>query len=766
MKDIKHLILSLTVMLALIASGFTLSERRTAAVAPPTGGIVNLDTVQIHLSNCGLEGSICLPITLGDALKLRVTDNGTPISVDVMSGCDFDTISAYTYSNLFGAGAAGPYILTSWNVNGTSYTDTFQNMPQLVDLMNGWDPMGNWVLNPTNLLISGGNSANTYDTMQVWVSVLQSPSYIGYNLGITPNGTSLSFTRGFHEVILEDTINNMADTFYVHAFCSETINDQLVAGNSVTECLPNTDLLGGVASIGFCSGDPSNAAVTFTLDPVQNCVTYQAIQGGSASACVILCDSTGFCDTTYFNISVSDPSQVHQVDLEIGVGEVYSYCFDSTNTSGQVTSVSMCGTSSNGFATYAIDTLTNCVNIAGIAEGGTEYGCVVVCTDLGACDTTYFSTFVRRFGPEIVYDTLFLNQSGTYCVDQYLVTPIQQFATILEPNLAFMAYTLNNSTYCVQYSGLALGTDTIGMAISNVNGQADTTYLILTVLPPQPQTIVDTLMVGDMVTYCLPLAELAGTSYSVTNICPDQGSGQVQFGIDTLTLCLDYTGILPGTDTACIVICDNLGSCDTFTFLITAFDTTANLLPPSASSDAAVTDVNIPVSFSILNNDLVPGTIVGGIILIPITPSGTPTHGSVTIDPVTNLVTYTPPTDFCDTLDHFMYLVCNAAGCDTATVTVMILCGPDTDDELVFYQGFSPNDDSMNDNFVIKNADKYPGNEVKVFNRWGNQVFYAKNYRNNWDGTWQEKPLPDGIYFYIFDNGKGEIHSDCVAIRR
>jgi hypothetical protein len=32
-----------------------------------------------------------------------------------------------------------------------------------------------------------------------------------------------------------------------------------------------------------------------------------------------------------------------------------------------------------------------------------------------------------------------------------------------------------------------------------------------------------------------------------------------------------------------------------------------------------------------------------------------------------------------------------------------------------------------------------------VFNRWGEKVFEAKNYNNNWDG----KNLPDGVYFYV-----------------
>jgi gliding motility-associated-like protein len=760
MKELKYIFLSLSIVAALITSSFKFDS---TTVVPPSGGdIVNLDTVQILLSNCALQGKVCLPILLGDALRLKITDNGVKIPVDIMNGCDFDSLSAYTYSNLFGDGYAGPYILTNWKVNGQIFTDTFQDIPELVNLMNAWDPMGNWVQNITNKHITGGNSANVYETMEVWVVTLNSPSIIGYNLGVTPNGTEMSFKRGFHEVILTDSINNMADTFYVHAYCSETINDQIAVSQTQTECVATTDLVGGIASIGYCGGsNPSNQNVTFTLDSVQNCLTYQALVPGSAQACVVLCDSTGFCDTTYFNITVRQPNQVFQVVNTIAEGDTIFHCFTNPST---IISVSPCGFSTNGFATYQIDPLTNCISIVGIKNGGADFGCVVVCKSNGSCDTTYFNTLVKRNGPLILYDTVYVNQSETACVDQSLISPIQNFETIMEPLATIMDYTLDNTTLCFEYTGLSIGSDTLGVHITNNNGQADTTYLILTVIPATPQFVIDTLEVGNNAVFCLDTTQVGHGPYTVTNICPNAQNGQVTFVLDTLTLCVEYTGTTPGTDSACMVICDNMGACDTFAFFITALDTIPNLLPPTASDDATLTEAGIPVIITVLNNDLVPGAIVGNVQVIPSTTANGNTIGTITVNQANNSVVYTPPADTCSTFDYFTYIVCNAAGCDTAIVTVMIVCPED--DKLVYYQGFSPNGDDINDKFVIKNADKYPGNEVQVFNRWGNKVYADKNYRNSWDGTWQGKPLPDGVYFYIFDTGKGEKHSDCVVIRR
>jgi gliding motility-associated-like protein len=765
MRDLKHILLSLSILVAFIASGFVVATSPSKQQLAPFGDIVPFDTLNITTGTCNAKGTVCLPIRLGDALKLKITDNGKVLPVDIMNGCDFDSTSAYTYSNLFGQGAAGPYILTSWEVNGVIYKDTFQDIPELVSLMNGWDPMGNWVINPATQLISGGNSANRYDTMQVWVTLLQSPSYIGYNLGIIPNGTELSFSRGFHTVILEDSINNLTDTFYVHVTCSETIKETLTVGQASTSCLPSTDLLTSAVSMSYCSGDPSNNAVTFSLDPIQKCVTYTAIQPGAALACVVLCDSTGFCDTTFLEVKVLQANAVNNIAITLQEGGTYQHCFDTSNTSGQITTITPCGFSTGGFASYSINNTTRCVEVKGLKNGGTDYGCVVVCNNLGNCDTTYFTTLVKRVGPVILYDTVYVNQSGIFCVDKSQVTPVQNFEVFVEPVATNMDYTLDNATLCASYTGLSVSQDTLGVRISNNNGISDTTYLILTVLPAAPSIFYDTLQVGSNDQYCMNTLQLGGTTFNVTNICPSASGSQVSMVLDTLSLCVNYTAKAIGTDSACMVICDNLGVCDTFVIIVTTRDTILNLLPPKANDDAALTEVATPVTVQILTNDVVPGSVVGAIVLIPNASGYGSTRGSVLLNSATNTVVYTPPSDTCVAFDYFQYVVCNAVGCDTALVTIMVICA-DQDDKLAFYQGFSPNQDDVNDRFVIKNADKFPGNELHVYNRWGNQVFYSKNYRNNWDGTWNNKDLPDGVYFYTFDNGKGEMHTDCVVIRR
>ena len=73
---------------------------------------------------------------------------------------------------------------------------------------------------------------------------------------------------------------------------------------------------------------------------------------------------------------------------------------------------------------------------------------------------------------------------------------------------------------------------------------------------------------------------------------------------------------------------------------------------------------------------------------------------------------------------------------------------------------FSPNNDGINDRFVIRGLDRYPNNSLIIINRWGNKVFEAAPYNNDWDGTNQfgitvgGDDLPVGTYYYIFDFGE------------
>lgn len=236
------------------------------------------------------------------------------------------------------------------------------------------------------------------------------------------------------------------------------------------------------------------------------------------------------------------------------------------------------------------------------------------------------------------------------------------------------------------------------------------------------------------------------------------GSTFVFFDVDTINNCVIYTGLsATGTDTACIVTCYESGVCDTTILVVTVVpDTQLDSLPPIAVNDtASLTNIST-VTINVLQNDTLNGTLTEIKIITP------PSHGTASI--LGNYyVFYEPSFDYCNSEvpDSLQYTICNSVGCDTAWVYILKPCT-----DIVIYDGFSPNEDGMNDAFTIEGVQYFPNNELQVYNRWGNRVLFTKQYKNDWRGTWDGRPLPDGTYFYLFDDGEGRRFSGPLTIMR
>lgn len=67
--------------------------------------------------------------------------------------------------------------------------------------------------------------------------------------------------------------------------------------------------------------------------------------------------------------------------------------------------------------------------------------------------------------------------------------------------------------------------------------------------------------------------------------------------------------------------------------------------------------------------------------------------------------------------------------------------------------GFSPNGDNLNEAFVVPELQFYSGSLI-VWNRWGDIVYEAEHYKNDWKGYCSEPlcmgsgKLPEGTYYY------------------
>ncbi len=123
------------------------------------------------------------------------------------------------------------------------------------------------------------------------------------------------------------------------------------------------------------------------------------------------------------------------------------------------------------------------------------------------------------------------------------------------------------------------------------------------------------------------------------------------------------------------------------------------------------------------------------------------------------------------------FMVEDAEGCEYMFSYAMMAC-PDTNGPVTECNDartvISPNGDGMNDAFVIGclNDPAVLGtiNDLAVYNRWGELVFAADNYQNNWTGTdMNNDELDEGGYMWVFTIGgptAREIYRGTVTILR
>jgi gliding motility-associated-like protein len=70
---------------------------------------------------------------------------------------------------------------------------------------------------------------------------------------------------------------------------------------------------------------------------------------------------------------------------------------------------------------------------------------------------------------------------------------------------------------------------------------------------------------------------------------------------------------------------------------------------------------------------------------------------------------------------------------------------------IVIYTSFTPNDDGINDTWIIDNIEDYPNCVVEIYTRWGMLIHESTGYKIPWDGTYNGEQMPFGSYFYIID---------------
>ena len=176
-----------------------------------------------------------------------------------------------------------------------------------------------------------------------------------------------------------------------------------------------------------------------------------------------------------------------------------------------------------------------------------------------------------------------------------------------------------------------------------------------------------------------------------------------------------------------------------------------------AQSDQGSTSSGVATSINVYTNDQ--GDVNSIAIL------NGPYNGSASI--TGGVLNYQSSNSFLG-IDSIEYMICDlvcGTACDTTWVVISV------ESEFLIPEFVSPNGDGLNDTWYIKGLNRYPNNSVKIFNRWGNMLFDAAPYQNDWDGTTEKSLTGDkvvsGVYFYVLElNGGESVYTGYIQLFR
>jgi len=118
----------------------------------------------------------------------------------------------------------------------------------------------------------------------------------------------------------------------------------------------------------------------------------------------------------------------------------------------------------------------------------------------------------------------------------------------------------------------------------------------------------------------------------------------------------------------------------------------------------------------------------------------------------------TPPEDITYTLHVTSTVGCGSEA--TADVFVRVYKA------VIIPNTFTPNNDGINDTWNITALDTYPESVTRIFDRYGGIVFKSTGYTKAWDGTYNNKRVAPGTYYYIIDLKNGKKISGWVLVLR
>jgi gliding motility-associated-like protein len=701
-------------------------------------------TASTATDSCDANVSICLPALPDEFFNYTVSVDGV-VRTDALA-CGADTVTIYSYADVAGQGQAGPYRIEDYTVSTGTFTANVDNVDRLLDSLNRWDPNGNWMINPNNFTIFGGVSGFPYDTINLRQIASDTLNRLVPVTTLIENQIGFDLPVGSFSIGVTDNRTNCTDTLRYNVICT--------VGNDCPDIMPadGTDL-----TLIDCDGSTAFELLSPTTDPGDLEISVDGVlvsQTANATSAVI------FLGQGMFEVRVVDPirgcSNTFIVNVVCGTclgpipsdtiglgadcsGPNLELCLPAAPDVLQTYAITLDGQPYTGALGDCDEVLTFVFDIFELPDGGTAGPYTI---DSFRINGQFFSTDVATV--EAMADTLDVwDATGTWRFDaaenlilggnpqtdysDLFVTPI---ATGIQTQIGL------DQLLVAQGTVITIPTGPTTRLLTFDNGVDCVQEVTVNIACLSNSTAIDTIPVMGDIEFCVDESELTGPIVSLVNVCPDPAAAAT-FDFDGQLGCVTATGITPGSVTACLVACDANGVCDTTFYTV--------VVTPNGSGGIDAVDDVIRIRLDEVGTTSVTGNDIFDGALSSITIVEGPSRGMAILNNDGTL-TYTPNAGECGFTDSLTYQICQGNICDRAVVLIDVRC------ELVeAFNGFSPNGDGINDQFRFIGLEDFPNNTLTIYNRWGNEVFEADNYQNDWEGTFDGKILIDGTYFWTLE---------------